>query len=92
VSDHLEEVRQLLAKALDVSSEAIDPDANLFADFGFDSLGLFELMVTLEEAHGVRFNEADLHSLQTARLVAEYLERLIHDDAGAPGGVAPLKA
>jgi acyl carrier protein len=91
VNDHLGEVRQLLAKALDVSPEAIDPDANLFADFGFDSLGLFELMVNLEESHGVRFNEADLHSLQTARLVAEYLERLIHSESVAASGVVSVK-
>ena len=77
MTDQLAEVRQLLAQALGVAPEAIDPDANLFADFGFDSLGLFNLMVGLEEQHGVRFNEQDLHSLQTARLVAEYLGRLL---------------
>ncbi len=92
MNDHLSEVRQLLAKALDVSPEAIDPDANLFADFGLDSLGLFELMVTLEETHGVRFNEADLHRLQTAGLVAEYLERLVHSQSPTAGRIAPVKA
>lgn len=91
MTDHLGEVLQLVAKALNVSPEAIDPDANLFADFGFDSLGLFELMVKLEESHGVRFNETDLHSLQTARLVAEYLERLIDNQSLAAGGAAPVK-
>jgi acyl carrier protein len=91
VTDHLGEVCQLLAKALDVSPEAIDPDANLFADFGFDSLGLFELMVKLEESHGVRFDETDLHRLQTAGLVAEYLERLIHSHSLAARGVVPVK-
>ena len=82
----------MLAKALGVSPEAIDPDANLFADFGLDSLGLFELMVKLEETHGVRFNETDLHRLQTARLVAEYLERLIGSQSLTAGRVKPVEA
>lgn len=82
MSIHLQEVQQLLAHALEVAPDAIDPDADLFADFGIDSLGLFNLMVELEERHGVRFNEADMHTLQTARLVADYLERLTR--AGTP--------
>ncbi len=83
MSAHVQEVQELLAKALEVSPQVIDPDANLFVDFGVDSLGLFNLMVALEERHAVRFHEDDMHTLRTVRRVADYLESLIRARAAS---------
>jgi acyl carrier protein len=68
---------------LNVSPAAIDPDANLFTECGLDSVGLFNLVVELEEAHDVSFRQEDYPTLLTVRSVADYLGDLIRARDGS---------
>jgi len=77
VNDRVLEVQRLVGEILNVSPAAIDPNADLVADFGMDSVGLFNLVVELEEIHDVSFRQEDYAGLVTVRLVATYLEELL---------------
>jgi len=77
VNNYVSEVQRLVGEILRVSPTAIDPNANLFLDFGMDSLGLFDLVVELEEIHDVSFSQEDYPSLVTVSSVAEYLAKLL---------------
>ena len=77
LNDYVLEVQRLVGEILNLSPSAIDPNADLFADFGMDSLGLFNLIVELEEIHDVSFRQEDYPSLLTVYSVAKYLEELL---------------
>lgn len=50
-------VREVVAARVDVAAEALDPDADLVADLGADSLALVEIAADLEDAFGGRLIE-----------------------------------
>ncbi len=77
MNEHVQEVQRLVGEILSVSPAAIDPNADLFSEFGMDSLGLFNLVVELEEKHDVSFLQEDYPTLVTVGAVAAYLDQLI---------------
>ncbi len=61
-------------------ADTIKPDMNLSEDLGFDSLGLVELIVELEDRFDIEIDESDLDPSQLKKvgqiyeLVDKYLE------------------
>lgn len=61
--------------------EALEPDICLKSDLGFDSLGVVELIVKLEEVLNIQFEESDLdpQEIVTVRDIYELVERYVEE-------------
>jgi acyl carrier protein len=73
-----EQVKKMIASHLGVSEDEINPETDIEADLGADSLDAVELMVAFEEEFGVSIPDDDLVAVRTVGDVCEYLEGLSH--------------
>lgn len=76
----LDEIRPLLAKSAKVDPHAIDLDADLFMDFGIDSLEGLKLLALLEQRYGITIPDHELMHLNTLRRIVEAIDRARQSD------------
>ncbi|MEV6960755.1 acyl carrier protein [Streptomyces sp. NPDC051207] len=73
----VEELRALVAEALELQVDEITDEARFQEDLGVDSLVSLEISVRLEERYGIKVDENDLSELgsfsQVSELVREQL-------------------
>lgn len=62
--DKINEIKERLAKA--AHKDNIDESSNL-RELGLDSLDIVELLLDLEEAYGVHFDDMDMSNLVTVK-------------------------
>ena len=60
-----EKVKKIIAEQLNVSEDAIKPDASLTDDLGADSLDIFQIVVRLQEELNVTFDPAKVEKIET---------------------------
>lgn len=72
----MEKVCELIMKVRknEVSRDQLKPDKLLMEDLGFDSVGLTELLVLVEDAFSLEIQEADALQLPTIRDVSDYID------------------
>jgi len=71
-----EQVKALLAEALQVEPELVTPDLT-FGDIPqWDSMGHMEVMMRLEEYFGVEINPDTIASLISLPLICEYINNM----------------
>ncbi|MGK5631054.1 acyl carrier protein [Streptomyces sp. URMC 123] len=78
----LEELRALVAGALELPVEEVTDDARFKEDLEVDSLISLEIAVRLEERYGVKVDDAELAELGSFRKVGELVRA--HVDGGSP--------
>jgi acyl carrier protein len=70
----IDEVRNLLAEAMDIDPADISDEAHFVADLGVDSLMALEVLVVLEKRYKVRIQQEELHSITCLKNVMTLLE------------------
>ncbi|MBP0455075.1 MULTISPECIES: acyl carrier protein [unclassified Kitasatospora] len=70
-----EELRELVADALDVEPESLTDDALFIEDLNVDSLVALELAVTLERRYQVKIDESEIVTIRRLTDVRELLTR-----------------
>lgn len=70
----LEEVRQALAKQLDINIDKITADSKIKDDLGADSLDILELLMTIEEEFGIMIPDESLVTFEKVSDVVAYME------------------
>ncbi|UGY94207.1 acyl carrier protein [Streptomyces gobiensis] len=60
-----EELRAVVADALDVPVEEVTDTASFVDDLGVDSLLTLEVMVSIEQTYGVKLEEGELQTMTT---------------------------
>ena len=71
-------IREIVADALDTDPEAVTPDANLFEEYGLDSIGAVMVYVDLSMEYGIPepSPDEDLKQIDTVFKFTDYvLER-----------------
>jgi len=68
-------VREIIADELGVGLELVQPDADLDAQLGADSLDAISLTLALEDAFQIQIPEADAVTLGTVGEIIRYVER-----------------
>ncbi len=71
-----EKVRDMLANQLGVAASKITPQSEIVKDLGADSLDVVELLMSLEEEHGVTIPEEDVENIKTVQDIVDMLEKL----------------
>ena len=60
-----EDLRTMIATKLKVDADRIRPETDLVRDLGADSLDVVELIMALEERHGVTIDDAEAEAVRT---------------------------
>jgi acyl carrier protein len=75
VSDIETEVKDFVAKTLNIAPERVKPESRFAEDFGTDSLTMIELVVSFEERFEVAVSEEESAKVSTVGDVIEFLRR-----------------
>ena len=68
-----EKVRDIIVETLGCEADQVTPEASLADDLGADSLASVELVMALEEAANIKFDDADVANLKTVGDILDYL-------------------
>lgn len=74
-TDTLDRLRATIADACAISPDIVVPPARL-RGYGIDSVRLMNLMLTIEEQFGVRFDLEQLEGVRTVADLVAYVDRL----------------
>ncbi len=72
--DMLEAIKEILAKQLRVDADTITADTNIMDDLGADSLDVVEMLMTIEQEHGIVVPDEVIMTFKTVGDVAKYME------------------
>lgn len=72
----LEKVQEMLAEALNLPLDKVEPNALIVDDLGADSLDVVELLSRLEDEFGVTIPDEDVEGLKTVADVANEIEKI----------------
>lgn len=70
----LEKMKPIIAEQLNVNEAEIKPETKFKDDLGADSLGLFEMVMALEEEFGIEIPSEDLEKIVTVNDIIGYLK------------------
>lgn len=80
----LEKVQHLIAEALDLKAAEIHAGQTFRADLRADSLDSVEIIMSIEEAFGVEFDEDSAAEVETVGDVIAYIERALAQKNAVP--------
>lgn len=66
-----------MAKSFLVSRDKLEDDARLEEDLGVDSLGVFEMIINIEDEYGIELSDKELLKFSTVGEAVEALSNLI---------------
>lgn len=69
-----EKVKEMIVKQLDVSKDAVVPEAKFIDDLGADSLDIVELVMALEDEFGIEIPDEDTEKMETVGDAIRYIE------------------
>lgn len=69
-----EQVKELLIDQLHINGVEVTLDSRIKDDLGADSLDVLQLLMTIEEEHGIVIPDEALASFNTVGDIVEYLE------------------
>ncbi len=69
-----EKVRKLIVLQLKVSEDKITMESKIKDDLGADSVDILQLLMTLEDEHGIEIPDEKLVRFNTVGDIVEYLE------------------
>ncbi len=72
--DMLEAIKEILAKQLRVDADTITAGTNIMDDLGADSLDVVEMLMTIEQEHGIVVPDEVIMTFKTVGDVAKYME------------------
>ncbi len=70
-----EELKEVIVEELGVEDSEVTPEALFIDDLGADSLDLFELVMSIEDAFGVAIPNEELADIKTVQDVLDYAEK-----------------
>lgn len=70
-----EQVMATVAAVAAVDAVELLPDTSLVNDLGLDSLGMFELVIEMEEKYDLRITDEDIDRIRTIDDIVDYIVR-----------------
>lgn len=71
-----EEICKILGEQLGIAPEGIRPEQEVVKDLGADSLDVVELMMALEDEHGITLPEEDIEKIKTVQDIVDIMNKL----------------
>ena len=79
MSQTFEDVKAVIAEALEVEEEQITMESIIVDDLGADSLDVVELIMQLEEKFDIEIPDEDAEKIQTVGNAVTYIEEQSND-------------
>ena len=70
-----EDVKKILVEQLRVDESIVTPEASIKEDLGADSLDILQLLMTIEDEHGIVIPDEELATFEKVQDIVDYLER-----------------
>lgn len=70
-----EEVKDLIAKTLEIDKADLKDDTNLAHDLGVESIDLVDLVTAFEDKYNFEIPDNELKNLQTVSDITAYIEK-----------------
>jgi len=79
--DNIEEtIKKIMAKSFLVKLDKLTDDARLIEDVGADSLGVFEMVINLEDEFDIEFTDKEMLKFQTVGDAVKVLAEVIRKE------------
>lgn len=75
-----EQIKKIMAKSFLVKLDRITDDAHLINDLEADSLGVFEMVINLEDEFNIEFKDRELLKFETVGEAVKVLVQLIEKE------------
>jgi acyl carrier protein len=69
VTDHMEELREIVAEVLELETEELANDGDFVYDYGADSLRAIEILARIEKRYNVEIPQAELPNMTDLQAV-----------------------
>jgi acyl carrier protein len=76
-----QEIKTLVSKIIKIDESRIDPDANIFSEYGIDSLLGVEILAGLDKKYGVDIPEQKIREIKTLNDIIRIAKELISKKA-----------
>lgn len=76
-----QEIKTLVSKIIKVDESRIDPDANIFSEYGVDSLLGVEILAGLDKKYGLDVPEQKIREIKTVNDIIRITKGLISKKA-----------
>ncbi|MBQ9515623.1 MAG: acyl carrier protein [Ruminococcus sp.] len=70
-----EDVKKILVEQLHCDASVVTPDASIKEDLGADSLDILQLLMTIEEEHGIVIPDEELAQFEKVQDIVDFLEK-----------------
>ena len=70
-----EDVKKILVEQLHCDESVVTPEASIKEDLGADSLDILQLLMTIEEEHGITIPDEELATFETVGDIVNFLEK-----------------
>jgi len=70
----LDQIKSVMAEALNVNEEEISLESNLKEDLGIDSLDAVELIMELEDTFDLKIEESEANGFVTVKNIVDFIE------------------
>jgi len=70
----LDQIKSVMAEALNVNEEEINLDSNLKEDLGIDSLDAVELIMELEDTFDLKIDESEANNFVTVKNIVDFIQ------------------
>ena len=71
-----EEICKILGEQLGIAPDTIRPEQEVVKDLGADSLDVVELMMALEDEHGITLPEEDIEKIKRVQDIVDIMNKL----------------
>ncbi|MDK2868181.1 MAG: acyl carrier protein [Clostridiales bacterium] len=70
-----EKVKALLVEELDLDADEVTLESNIREDLGADSLDMVDLIMSIEDAFGIKVEEKDTVNIKTVGDIVNYIDK-----------------
>lgn len=70
-----EKIIELISDEMDIDISEIDENTHLYDDLGLDSMDLLSMMLSFEEAFGVRFEKSEIPLIKTVTDIRDIITK-----------------
>jgi acyl carrier protein len=72
------EIRTMVSKIIKVDESTIDPDANIFSEYGVDSLLGVEILAGLDKKYGIDIPEQKIREIKSLNDITRIAREMIN--------------
>ena len=76
-----QEIKAMVSKIIKIDESKIDPDANIFSEYGIDSLLGVEILAGLDKKYGIDVPEQKVREIKTLNDIVKLARELISKKA-----------